>query len=78
MSWINPLYCELFQNFNDRWRLDRHTVSHTGEQRFTCNVCCKKFSTHDSCVRHLRNMHKEEIKHYINIAELVKVAKNPE
>ena len=41
-------------------KLQRHSLSHTGEKPFSCNVCMKKFSQMAHLRNHLRHAHKIE------------------
>ena len=41
-------------------KLQRHSLSHTGEKPFSCNVCMKKFSQMAHLRNHLKHAHKIE------------------
>ena len=47
------------KRFHLRWMLERHQLTHTGEQNFACAICWRRFSLQQSCVRHVKNVHKE-------------------
>ena len=51
-------YCA--KQFNARWMLERHSVSHTGAQPYGCRLCDRRFAHQTSAVRHVRMLHKEE------------------
>ena len=52
--------CEMCnQSFSQRWLLKRHWRTHTGIQPFACLVCHRRFSLRDSCLRHIKTVHKE-------------------
>ena len=44
--------------FTHKWMLERHMLTHTGEQPFACSICLRKFSLQASCLRHVRHVHK--------------------
>jgi len=50
-------YCGM--SFAQNWLLKRHWKTHTGDKPFKCTICNRTFSLRDSCVRHLRTVHKE-------------------
>jgi len=50
-------YCGM--SFAQNWLLKRHWKTHTGDKPFKCSICTRTFSLRDSCVRHLRTVHKE-------------------
>lgn len=37
--------------FTHKWMLERHMLTHTGEQPFACSICLRKFSLQASCLR---------------------------
>jgi len=51
--------CEM--SFDQNWLLKRHFRTHTKERPFRCMLCMKNFSLKDSCIRHIRNVHRGEI-----------------
>ena len=53
-------YCGM--SFAQNWLLKRHWKTHTGEKNFKCTICNRSFSLRDSCVRHLRTVHKELVR----------------
>lgn len=52
------VYCG--KRFPTPSKLQRHSLSHTGEKPFSCNVCMKKFSQMAHLRNHLRHAHKIE------------------
>ena len=52
------VYCG--KRFPTPSKLQRHSLSHTGEKPFSCNVCLKKFSQMAHLRNHLRQAHKIE------------------
>lgn len=52
------VYCG--KRFPTPSKLQRHSLSHTGEKPFSCNVCMKKFSQMAHLRNHLRHAHKME------------------
>ena len=45
--------------FVNKWMLDRHILTHTGEQPYHCSICLRRFSLQASCLRHVRHVHKD-------------------
>merc|ERR1712112_113755 len=50
-------YCGM--SFAQNWLLKRHWKTHTGDKPYKCTICSRTFSLRDSCIRHLRTVHKE-------------------
>ncbi|XP_023331274.1 zinc finger and BTB domain-containing protein 14 [Eurytemora carolleeae] len=51
--------CEM--SFDQKWLLKRHYRTHTRERPFRCTLCSRNFSLRDSCIRHIRNVHRAEL-----------------
>jgi uncharacterized Zn-finger protein len=65
--------------FTHKWMLDRHTLTHTGEQPFACSLCLRRFSLQASCLRHVRHVHKDAeglIGNYVIRIDAINVAVN--
>ena len=58
-------YCGM--SFAQNWLLKRHWKTHTGEKNFKCTICSRSFSLRDSCVRHLRTVHKELVRLIVHV-----------
>jgi len=61
---VNPGGHECFgcpKVFTHKWMLDRHILTHTGEQPFACSICFRRFSLQASCLRHVRHVHKDQV-----------------
>jgi uncharacterized Zn-finger protein len=43
--------------FRDKYYLDRHLVTHTGEKNYECALCRLKFSQEGHLTRHLKTIH---------------------
>ena len=54
-SWLLILSWSFMSTIN----IIRHWKTHTGDKPFKCSICTRTFSLRDSCVRHLRTVHKE-------------------
>ncbi len=62
-------FCD--KGFTHRWMLERHLVSHTGAQNYACGICWRRFSLQPSCVRHIKNVHRETCAGQENLSRLV-------
>ena len=58
---LNKAYlCEVFNmSFSQKWLLNRHWKTHTGDKPYKFSICLRSFSLRDSCTRHLKTVHKE-------------------
>jgi len=48
-------------SFDQKWLLKRHYRTHTRERPYRCSLCNRNFSLKDSCIRHIRNVHRAEM-----------------
>jgi len=48
-------------SFDQKWLLKRHYRTHTRERPYRCSLCNRSFSLRDSCLRHIRNIHRVEM-----------------
>lgn len=49
------------KSFVHRWMLERHQLTHSGQQPYKCNQCGRRFSVQSSAIRHVKNVHKNEL-----------------
>ena len=49
------------RKFDSRYKLQRHTLTHTGERPFRCSYCNCSFSQNGNLNRHIKTLHKDII-----------------
>ena len=54
------------KGFFHRWMLERHMITHTGDQPYGCGICWKRFNLYQSCLRHIKTIHRE---HFIDSSQ---------
>ena len=63
------LQCEIcFKSFRDKYKLKRHSVVHTKENPYACELCSTRFTRPESLKRHLKNMHQGNQQQYSTLS----------